>query len=430
MPKLHIALVDVNNCYVSCERLFRPDLQNKPVVVLSNNDGCVVARSAEVKTLGVAMGTPWFQVKAFAKQHGIIALSSNYPLYADMSNRIMSLLATYSPHQEVYSIDECFLDLTGYSYTNLTQYAHTIRSQIAQYLGLPLCIGIGSTKTLAKLANYVAKKYSQWDGVCDLSTLNKLALNSLLSDLPASAVWGVGQKHTQTLINMGINTVLHLREAKDSVIRHSFSVTMERTVQELRGVACLDLESITPPKQQIMSSRSFSRPVYGLADLSEAVSVYVTRAATKLRHQNSCAGAIQVSIRTNRYQTQKQQYTPTIIVPLSQHSDDTFQLIAAALYGLKQIYKAGYAYAKAGVTLMELMPSNKVPINLFTDITHQTRRRELLNTMDHINKKYGTNTIGSGVSGITDRRDWMMRQGQKSPNYTTRWSDLAVVSAG
>jgi DNA polymerase V len=313
MPKLHIALVDVNNCYVSCERLFRPDLQNKPVVVLSNNDGCVVARSAEVKALGVAMGTPWFQVKAFAKQHGIIALSSNYPLYADMSNRIMSLLATYSPHQEVYSIDECFLDLTGYSYTNLTQYAHTIRSQIAQYLGLPLCIGIGSTKTLAKLANYVAKKYSQWDGICDLSTLNKLALNSLLSDLPASAVWGVGQKHTQTLINMGINTVLHLREAKDSVIRHSFSVIMERTVQELRGVACLDLESITPPKQQIMSSRSFSRSVYELADLSEAVSVYVTRAATKLRHQNSCAGAIQVSIRTNRYQTQKHNTPPLLL---------------------------------------------------------------------------------------------------------------------
>ena len=429
MPALRIALVDVNNCYVSCERLFRPDLHNKPVVILSNNDGCVVARSNEAKALEVSMGMPWFKLKNFAKQHNINALSSNYPLYADMSNRIMSLLATYSPHQEVYSIDECFLDFAGYGDINLTQYAHKIRSEILQYLGLPVCVGIGPTKTLAKLANHIAKKNSHWNGVCDLSALDKQTNQSLLSNLPVSAVWGIGPQQNQTLMKLGIHTIQQLCEAKDVVIRHSFSVVMERIVQELKGVSCLDLASITPAKQQIMSSRSFGQPVYELTDLSEAISVYTSRAVAKLRHQKSCAGAIQVHIRTNPYRTQEPQYHPTTIVPLSRHSNDMFQIIAAALHGLKQIYRAGHAYTKAGVTLMELIPHHKVPAYLFTDTTEQTRRRELLETLDDINKKYGTNTIGAGVSGLVERRDWMMRQDQKSPNYTTRWSDLAVVSA-
>jgi DNA polymerase V len=422
-----IALVDVNNCYVSCERLFRPDLHHKPVVVLSNNDGCVVARSAEVKALGVEMGIPWFKLKGFAKQHGIIALSSNYPLYADMSNRIMSLLSTYSPHQEVYSIDECFLDLTGYTQINLTDYAQTMRVQIAQYLGLPVCVGIASTKTLAKLANHIAKKNSQWNGVCDLNTLSAGGTDALLEKIPVSAVWGVGQKHTQALTNLGINTVRQLRDIDSKWIRRQFSIVMERTVQELRGEPCLAIDSIVPAKQQIMSSRSFGQSVYTLVDLSEAVTVYVSRAAKKLRVQNGVAGAIQVHIRTNPHQTKELQYSRSVIVPMPQHTDDTLALSAAALRGLRQIFIQGYAYAKAGIILMELLPRKQAPIDLFTDVAHQTRRAALMGTMDDINKKYGSNTLGVGVTGLVERRHWMMKQGQKSPNYTTRWSDLAIV---
>jgi DNA polymerase V len=421
--------VDVNNCYVSCERLFRPDLLNKPVVVLSNNDGCVVARSAEAKALGVAMGVPWFKLKGFATQHSIVALSSNYPLYADMSNRIMSLLATYSARQEVYSIDECFLDLTEHGHDHLTAYAQTMRLQIAKWLGLPVCVGIASTKTLAKLANHVAKKQPLWRGVCDLTTLDKSALDALLAEIPVSAVWGVGQQHTQALMKLGVVTVRDLRDADSSFIRKRFSVVLERTVQELRGVACLPLEWGRPAKQQIMSSRSFGRPVHTLAELTEAVTLYVTRAALKLRQQNSLAGAIQVQIRTNPHQPRAPQYSPSIIVPLSQPSADTLVLNAAAVHGLAQIFQSGYAYVKAGVMLLELLPGTQLVSDLFADTAHSSRRMTLMHTMDRINRKYGQQVIGAGVAGMTERRDWMMKQGQKTPNYTTRWSELAVVQA-
>ncbi|MDA8329149.1 MAG: Y-family DNA polymerase [Betaproteobacteria bacterium] len=424
-----IALVDVNNCYVSCERLFRPDLLNKPVVVLSNNDGCVVARSAEARALGVVMGMPWFKLKGFARQHSIVALSSNYPLYADMSNRIMSLLSTYSARQEVYSIDECFLDLTEHGHAHLTEYAQTMRSQIAKWLGLPVCVGIASTKTLAKLANHVAKKQPLWRGVCDLTTLDKSALDALLAEIPVSAVWGVGQQHTQALIKLGIVTVRDLRDADGPFIRKRFSVVLERTVQELRGVICLSLGWDSCAKQQIMSSRSFGRSVYTFADLAEAVTVYVTRAALKLRQQNSLAGAIQVQIKTNPHQLKAPQYNPSIIVPLSRPSADTLMLNAVAVHGLGQIFQPGYAYVKAGVMLLELLPETRAPIDLLADIEHATRRTTLMHTMDRINGKYGPNAIGAGVAGMSERRDWMMKQGQKTPNYTTRWSELAVVHA-
>jgi len=424
-----IALVDVNNCYVSCERLFRPDLLNKPVVVLSNNDGCVVARSAEAKALGVAMGVPWFKLKGFARQHSIVALSSNYPLYADMSNRIMSLLATYSARQEVYSIDECFLDLTEHTHTDLTDYARTMRLQIAKWLGLPVCVGIASTKTLAKLANHVAKKQPLWQGVCDLTALDKSALDALLAEIPVSAVWGVGQQHTQAFMKLGIATVRDLRDADSRFIRKRFSVVLERTVQELRGVVCLPPGWVGCAKQQIMSSRSFGRPVHTFADLAEAVTTYVTRAALKLRQQNSLAGAIQVQIRTNPHQPKAPQYNPSIIVPLSQPSADTLMLNAVAVRGLAQIFQPGYAYAKAGVMLLELLPATRAPGDLFADLGHSTRRTTLMHTMDRINGKYGANVIGVGVAGMSERRGWMMKQGQRTPNYTTRWSELAVVQA-
>ncbi|MHB1657368.1 MAG: Y-family DNA polymerase [Burkholderiales bacterium] len=426
---LRIALIDVNNCYVSCERLFRPDLNGKPVVVLSNNDGCVVARSAEVKALGIPMGVPWFKIKALAKEHGIIALSSNYPLYADMSNRIMSLLAGYSPHQEIYSIDECFLDLSGFKYCNLTDYAQSMRQQILQYLGLPVCVGIGSTKTLAKLANHIAKKNPHWQGVCDLTTVDPDTLDKTLAGIAVSEVWGIGRQLTGALNAMGVQTVQDLRTSDPTMIRKRYSVVLERTLQELRGVSCMSLYEIYPPKQQIMSSRAFSQAIYSLTELAEAVTLYVSRAAVKLRQQHSVAGAIQVHIQTNPHKPAEPQYHPSLIIPLTEASADTLTLNCAALYGLKRIFRAGYAYAKAGIMLMELSTQQQVTANLFTDTVKQLRRTTLMQTMDAVNGKYGTNTVGTGSVGIAKRRVWSMKQGSKSPNYTTQWQELAVVHA-
>lgn len=424
-----IALIDVNNCYVSCERLFRPDLSGKPVVVLSNNDGCVVARSAEVKALGIPMGVPWFKLKELAKQHGILALSSNYPLYADMSNRIMSMLAEFSPHQEIYSIDECFLDLTGFSHLDLTDYAQTMRHRILQWLGLPVCVGVGSTKTLAKLANHIAKKNESWRGVCDLTTLDAEALEQTFGRIAVSEVWGVGRQHTVALNAMGIQTVLDLRNADATMIRKRFSVVLERTMQELRGISCMSLEEISPPKQQIMSSRSFGQAIYTLNELAEAVALYVSRAAEKLRRQHSVAGAIQVHLRTNPHKPKEPQYNPGLIIPLAEATADTLTLNAAALHGLKKIYQPGYAYGKAGIMLLELLPQHQTVANLFTDVVQQERRSTLMQTLDAVNRRYGKNTLGTGIVGMATRRAWSMKQGNKSPNYTTRWEELAVVSA-
>lgn len=428
-PPQRIALIDVNNCYVSCERLFRPDLIGKPVVVLSNNDGCVVARSAEARALGIPMAAPWFKLKAMAKQHGIVALSSNYPLYADMSNRIMSMLARFSPYQEIYSIDECFLDLTAHTHLDLTDYAQSMRQQIRQWLGLPVCVGIAPTKTLAKLANHIAKKNDTWHGVCDLTTLDAKALHHTLAHIDVSEVWGVGRRHTEALHAMGIQTVQDLRDADTSMIRQRYSVVLERTVQELRGISCLAMDDVAPQKQQIMSSRSFGQAVYTLNDLAEATTLYVSRAAEKLRRQHSVAGAIQVHLKTNPHKPKEPQYHPSIIIPLSEATSDTLTLNAAALRGLKQIFRSGYAYSKAGVMLMELSSGHQASANLFTDMAQQQKRTSLMQTLDAVNLRFGKNSLGTGIVGITTRRDWSMKQGGKSPNYTTRWDELAVVSA-
>ena len=257
------ALIDGNNFYVSCERVFNPSLEGKPVVVLSNNDGCAVARSQEVKALGITMATPWFQMQDLAKKHGIIALSSNYTLYADMSNRMMAVLRKFSPQQEVYSIDECFLSLDGFN-TDLTAYGQRIRQQVKRWTGIPVCVGIGSSKTLAKLANHVAKKRPEWHGVCDLGNLSASALDALLASIEVGEVWGVGSRIREKLASIQIHTVLALQQADSSLIRQQFSVVMERTIMELRGVSCLALEEIAPAKQQIMCSRSFARVAGGV----------------------------------------------------------------------------------------------------------------------------------------------------------------------
>lgn len=418
------ALIDGNNFYVSCERVFNPRLENKPVVVLSNNDGCAVARSAEVKALGVKMGTPWFQMQDLAREHGVIALSSNYTLYADMSNRMMSVLRQYSPHQEVYSIDECFLGLDGI-HQDLTAYGQQMRQQVRRWTGIPVCVGIGPTKTLTKLANHIAKKGAKWNGVCDLGALPEAALNDLLAGIEVGEVWGVGRRLREQLAEMHIYTVLALKQADPALIRRRFSVVLERTVLELRGISCMELEQVAPDKQQIVCSRSFGMAVLTLEKLGEAVSSYMTRAAQKLRRQSSAAGALHVFITTGPFREKDPQYSQGITIPLPQASDDTPQLIRVALWALKRIYRPGFRYAKTGVMLMDLGPASRRQTTLFTDDVAERRSATLMLTLDNINRKMGKDALFLASSGIG--KAWRMQQGNKSPCYTTSWKQLAQV---
>ncbi len=423
-----IALVDCNNFYVSCERVFQPRLEHKPVVVLSNNDGCVVARSSEVKALGVKMGIPFFQIQDLVRQHNIIAFSSNYALYADMSNRVMSILTQFSPHQEIYSIDECFLDLTSFSRIDLTAYGQQIRSRVHQWLGLPVCVGIASTKTLAKLANHIAKKNPCFKSVCNLNTLSPAKTDALFSRIEAGEIWGVGRRIRERLTEMGIHTVSDLRNAEPKAIRHQFGVALERTVMELRGTPCISLEEIAPDKQQIMSSRSFGMPVFALKDLQEAVSKYMSRAAEKLRRQHSLAGAITVYIHTNPHKVREPQYQKSITIPLAESTDNTLTLVNVALIGLEYIYRPGYCYQKAGIMLLNIIHADRKQPDLFSTANPQIpgKSRDLMRCMDHINALMGKNTLRLASAGI--EQDWKARTDRKSPNYTTRWEELATTT--
>jgi DNA polymerase V len=393
------------------------------VVVLSNNDGCVVSRSQEAKDIGINMAVPWFQLKDIAKRHGIVALSSNYALYADISNRVMRLLSQWSPNQEVYSIDESFLDLTGI--TDPACHAQEIRTAIRQCLGIPVCIGIATSKTLAKLANHVAKKQKQFHGVCDFNAMTARMLDNLLAKIGVGEVWGVGRHSTARLQQMGINSALELKYSPAKRVRAGFGVVMERIVAELNGEACTGLDEITPPRRQIICSRSFGTSVSLLADLEQAVIAYTSRAAEKLRDQHSLAGGIQVYIRTNPHKEEAPQYQPTILLPLFEPSDDTRLLCHAALSGLRQIYRGGYAYQKAGVMLTEIISAASRPLTLFDDAAAQQKSASLMTTLDLINRRMGNGTMQLLGEGI--RKNWAMRRGNMSQRYTTEWDDLAVV---
>ena len=331
-----IALVDCNNFYVSCERAFNPELEGKPVVVLSNNDGCAVARSNEVKALGVKMAEPWFKMEQLAKRHGIIALSSNYALYGDLSARVMSLLSTFSPKQEIYSIDECFLDLDGFDLQSLVAYGQTIRRTIKQYVGIPVCVGIAETKTLAKLANHCAKKrLAGRDGVCDFGRYSDTQLSKLFATIPVNDVWGVGRKISQSLIAMKIETVEDLRTANQTRMRQQFSIVVERTVKELNGISCIEPDGTDTPRQQIMVSRSFGQEVSNFDDLAESIAYFASTAAEKLRKDGSVATSLCVFIQTNPFKDKSPQYQRSLIVPMGEPTGDSIKLVNAAIQGLR-----------------------------------------------------------------------------------------------
>lgn len=421
------ALIDCNNFYASCERVFNPALAGRPVVVLSNNDGCVVARSAEAKALGVKMGIPWFQVQSLARQHRIIALSSNYSLYADMSHRVMTLLGTFSPQQEVYSIDECFLDLCGFPPFSLVEYGQRMRRTLQQCLGLPSCVGIAPSKTLAKLANHVAKQWPAMQGVCDFTSLSAEHLDKILIALPVKEVWGVGAQSAKRLQELGIKTVLDLKRAPPKALRQQFSVVMERIIAELNGVSCLALEEITPPRQQILSSRSFAIPVTSQQELAEAVCSFTSRAAEKLRRQSSLAGIIGVYIRTDSFRADKAQYTSGKKIMLPSPTDDTQLLIKSALSGLEAIYRPHYHYKKAGIVLNDIIAYTHYQASLFENESQRARSKALMQTLDSINGRMGSGTVRLGERL---EKPWQTKTSRRTPRYTTRMAEIPVCKAG
>jgi len=417
MPQ-SIALVDCNNFYVSCERVFRPDLENKPVVVLSNNDGCVVARSGEVKALGVNMGEPWFKIRDTARRHGIIAFSSNYALYADMSNRVMNVLSTFSPYQEVYSIDESFLDLTGFA--DIRSHASEIRRTVRRYLGIPVCVGIGPTKTLSKLANHVAKKHPRSEGVFDYNVLTESQRQSVLKNIGVNDIWGIGKRLSASLHAQGIETVLQLRDANAKGMRAKHGVVMERIIAELNGISCIGVTDIDPPKKQIVSSRSFGQTVDGIDDLKDAIAHFVTNAALKLRAQGSVAGIVQVFIMTDRFRNDQPQYNPSMALPIPVPTDDSLLISQWASRGLDAIFRKGHFYKKAGVILSEISDKSLVQADMFASV----RKPELMHAMDSVNARFGKGALRLSQDG--SRRSWSMRQENRSPEYTTRWDEVAV----
>lgn len=429
------ALVDGNNFYVSCERVFNPRLERRPVVVLSNNDGCVVARSNEAKDLGIRMGVPYFQVRTSLERAGGVALSSNYALYADMSARMMAVVGEYAPRQEVYSIDESFLDFSGFGYRDLVAHAHALRTQVRRWLGIPVCVGIGPSKTLAKLANRLAKKRSEFGGVCNFPELSSEDQARHMAGLPAADIWGVGARLAARLGQLGINTALDLCRAKPRWLRDHFGVTMERTVRELNGSSCLALEEVAAPKRQIVSSRSFGCLVSEFSELSEAVATYITRAAEKLRKQASLTGQVTVFLRTNPHQLGAPQYHPAATVRLSVPTDDTFILMGAARTGLRAIYRSGYNYQKAGVMLLDLSAQGTSQLDLLEmseaqhgEIPNPELRSRLFATIDQFNRRYGQGTVRLAAEGMR-KKGWSMRRERASPSYTTHWDELPRVYA-
>lgn len=422
-PMPVFALVDCNNFYASCEKLFRPDLKDTPVVVLSNNDGCVVARSREAKLLGIKMGVPVFQIKAEMQRHGILAFSSNYALYADLSSRVMRTLEEMAPRVEVYSIDEAFLDLTGIeSAISLVEFGQQVRARIGHWIGITVCVGIAPTKTLAKLANHAAKKYPATQGVVDLTNPDRQ--RRLLALVPVDDVWGVGRRLSKRLNALGITTALDLANASPRAIRDQFSVVLERTVRELNGESCIELEEIPPTKKQIVCSRSFGEKVTQFELLREAVCEYATRATEKLRKEQQQAKVMTVFIRTSPFKDNEPQYSSSASGELLLPSCDTRDFIELASHLLKRIWKDGFRYAKAGVMLSDFYDPGMFQPGLFDDVSTRSNSQQLMSVLDTINQS------GAGkvfFAGQGTKKDWSMKREHLSPAYTTRWDQLPRV---
>ncbi len=432
------ALVDGNNFYVSCERSFRPSLLNRPVVVLSNNDGCAIARSNEAKALGIRMGHPWFQIRDEWPDAGVIALSANFTLYGDLSNRMHAIAAGLGPHQEIYSIDESFNDV-AHMHCDLVRRGHAVRERILQWIGIPCGVGIGATKTLAKLANHVAKSADRKPGsypkdlarVCNLSALPSSDLDAVLAATDVSEVWGFGPRISAQLRDAGIANVLQATRMDPATVRRRWSVVVERTVRELQGQSCIPLSPVAASKKEIACTRSFGAPVTEFNGLVQAVTEFATRASEKLRAQESRAGQVYVFIHTSPFRKQDKQYSQGTVVPLLRPSANTAEIIASALRGLRAIFRPGYRFAKAGVMLLDLQDSHVEQGELGLEPTHEDRSTPaLMATLDAINNRYGKGSLRFASAGTQRQiRSWEMKQERRTPHYTTDWAALPVARA-
>ncbi len=429
------ALVDGNNFYVSCERAFRPSLKHRPVVVLSNNDGCAISRSNEAKALGIKMAQPWFECRELAEEHGVVALSANFTLYGDMSDRMMNIAAGLGHPQEIYSIDECFVDLGGIRGDLVTR-GHAMRERILKWIDIPTGIGMGRTKTLAKLANHVAKTADRKPGsypaelarVCNFEALPASDLDAVLQATEIRAVWGVGPRIGKQLEDAGITSVLQLMQLDPATVRRRWSVVLERTVRELQGQACVALEDAPAAKQEIAYTRSFGQPVTGLHELTQAVTEFASGAAAKLRLQGGRAGRITVFIHTSPFRPPPH-YSRYTIVPLRRPTSDTQELVKAAIVGLQLIYRPGFNIIKAGVMLLDLQDGDVEQQEL--DLEHEPESRgHLMETLDQLNDRYGRGTVKLGSAGTGGKHSsWSMRQLLLTPAYTTSWDQMPAARA-
>ncbi|MDC5456944.1 Y-family DNA polymerase [Acinetobacter baumannii] len=422
-------LIDVNNMYVSCERVFDPSLNDKPVIVLSNNDGCAVARSNESKALGIKMGVPLFQIKDIVQQHNVLVLSSNYAMYAEMSRRFHTILASYVTAEEVelYSIDECFVDFTAYEKNfDLEKVGQQMRQQIWKWLGLPVCVGIGRSKTEAKIANHIAKKNPGFNSVCDLVNMDPCNKEYYFAQIDVSEVWGVGRKHSKKLQSMGINTVLDLACAEPREMQKRFSIVMARTIYELQGISCIEIEHTPPSKKQIVASRSFGGRVTELTDLKEAISMYAQDACKRLRDEGLLCGCMITFVQSNPFDPNVPFYNKSITGSFSEPTDCAIDFVKAATRMLNDIYKEGIKYKKCGVVLTGLEPKSGHTYDLLTDFEMIEKKEQLMRALDNVHTKFGKKKIGVGPCFIPNR-NWSMSRDKLSRN-PFKWDELLIIS--
>ena len=413
------ALVDCNNFYVSCERVFDPRLLGRPVVVLSNNDGCVISRSEEAKAVGVSMGMPAFKAQGLFEAEGVAVLSSNYALYGDMSWRVVEALREFTPAVEVYSIDEAFMLLDGPT-QGLARRGREIREKVYLWTGLPVSVGFAATKTLAKAAADLAKKRPE--GVCDLT--DESVKDSVLDSLPVEAVWGVGRRRAQALRSRGVQSAGQLRDADVRRVRRLLSVVGARIVEELRGVSCLRLETAPPARRSVTCSRSFGRQVETLRELREAVACFTQRAAEKMRRHGLAACAATVFVATNRFSQDAPQYAASATVEVAHPTDATQELLHVTLRAAARLYREGYRFKKAGVILSGLVPASPLTVRMYGDADWQ-RARRVTGVVDQLNRKFGADKVRFAVSGL--KREWQTKCERRTPRYTTAWGEVLAI---
>jgi len=416
------ALVDCNNFYVSCERVFNPRLHKRPVVVLSNNDGCVVARSNEAKALGITMGVPLFKVRDLVNRHAVAVLSSNYVLYGDMSDRVMATLQEFTPEVETYSIDEAFMNLAGISGEPLVDLGARVKERVRRITGIPVSIGIAETKTLAKLANRISKKSEKAQGVLDLTA--SPYREAALERTPIEDLWGIGRRYAKLLKSRGIENALLFARADRRWVRRALTVVGARLQLELLGVNCLPLEVAPRPRKSLTCSRSFGEPVSTLGELKEAVALFMSRAYEKLRRERLAASVVTVFIHTNRFRSDEPQYANAATHELLYPTDSAEELLRCALDAVENMYREGFRYKKAGVMLNNIVPSDHLTRRMFGQDSWE-RTRRISQAMDEVNRRFGRNTIRYG-SVVTDGR-WQTKAALRSQHYTTRLDELLTI---